>query len=300
MNPTILSGPARLAWLRARQSGIGSSDAPNLVGVGFRDAMAVYRDKTEPVSERPAAGYLRRGLELEPVVAQMYEEVMGVPLAASSPGQEIVRHRERPWQICTPDRHRADDGTPVQLKTVAGFSDEWGDPGTDQIPENYRIERIHELGVLGAERVDLIALDVIAWEPRVYRVLFDQATWDWLTEVEAEFWDRVRTGSSIPADWEQKFALPPVRLRNDTIDLGDDMVAIFEQRKAVAVVRDEAEAEVKRLNDEIEAGMGEYKKAVAGRWRVTKVVNQGGKEVSYISSPSKGLRITAAKERIGR
>ena len=50
----------RLQWLAERQSGLGSSDAPNLVGLGFRTAQDVYIDKTEPVRDLPPAGNLRR------------------------------------------------------------------------------------------------------------------------------------------------------------------------------------------------------------------------------------------------
>jgi len=89
---------------RIVQSGIGASDAANLIGVGYRSAADVYRDKTEPVDARlPSAGPLRRGIELESIVTAMYEEQMGTRLVTPhgilasldlrrrSPGTRCVR-----------------------------------------------------------------------------------------------------------------------------------------------------------------------------------------------------------------
>jgi putative phage-type endonuclease len=175
----------RLAWLLARQRGVGSSDAPNLCGVGYQDAASVYRSKvTAPNATLPVSGVLARGVALEPLVAQRYAEEMDAELVPCAQ----VAHPERPWQLANPDRRRLDSGRHVELKTVTGFSDEWGPALTDRIPDGYAVQVQHQMGVLGAESIDLAALDVIAWELRVYRIPFDPSFYGWLTQVEERFW----------------------------------------------------------------------------------------------------------------
>jgi putative phage-type endonuclease len=286
----------RLQWLKERQSGLGSSDAPNLVGLGYRTAQDVYFDKTEPVNDKPAQGNLRRGLELEPLVAQMYKETMGVDVAMPECAQDrIKRHPERPWQICTPDACRTDDGTPVQFKTTAGFGDDWGPTGSDQVPDYIRIERQHEMGVLGVEQMDLISLDVIAWEPRVYRLMFERSVFDWLTTVEAEFWLNVLARQPVGLEWEIEHAPPLPAIRDQgVVDLGDGVAALIGQRRKCQDIAKEAEAEGDRIKAQIEAAMGESERAVAGGWKLKRTLIAGS---TYTATRKAYVRLDCRKNK---
>ena len=257
----------REEWLKERQTGVGASDAPNLVGVGFRDAASVYRSKVEPVRDTPPAGFLRRGLELEGIVANMYTEVMGESL--TEPTEAIRRHPERPWQLASIDRERQ-DGMPVQLKTLAGFGDEWGENGTDLIPDGYRVQCLHEMGVSGRDSMDLICLDVIAWEPRVYRLMFDSSAWDWLTSVEDEFWKRVLAREPVGPEWDEQFAEQAARVivKGKLVELGPDVSALIERRKEFAAIKKEAEEEYERLGLLLADRLGDAEKAVAPGWKL--------------------------------
>jgi predicted phage-related endonuclease len=272
-----MTADERLAWLRARQDGIGASDAPNLVGVGFRDAHAVYLDKTTPPAEFvPEDGVLARGIALEGVVAERYARYMDAPLFA--PTSPIVTNPRAPWQFASPDRLRADDGRPVQLKTVAGFGDEWGPNGSDEVPDNYRVQVCQETGCLGADSCDLAALDVIAWELRVYRLGFDEKLFDWLTEVEHEFWTRHVVPRVPPSlDWEARFDPRKVGLiadRGTRVDLSAEpgALALFEQVKEIKAIKDEAEEAYTAARAELALLMGRAERADCGPWTVKKVI----------------------------
>lgn len=283
----------RIDWLKERQGGIGASDAPNLVGVGYGNAATVYRSKVEPVNDAPPKGYLRRGLDLEPIVAAMYTEVMGVPLSM----RELTdRHPERPWQFCHVDRMRPDD-LPVQLKTTAGFGDDWGPSGTDQVPDGYRIQCLHEMGVIGASACDLIALDVILWEPRVYRLLFDPAAFDWLTRVEAEFWEHVERRRPLPADWDERIAPVAAKLivSGKYVELGADVETLITKRKQLGAIRDEADDEYKRIGQQIEASMGDAEVAMCCGWKLKRIQIAAGIVPSYERKAYSRLDIRAVK-----
>jgi putative phage-type endonuclease len=279
----------RLVWLRERQKGVGSSDAPNLVGVGFGDAASVYRSKVEPPDDRePRAGVLARGIALEETVARLYAETMGVVVGHPAP---IVFHPDRPWQFASLDRVR-DDGRPVELKTTAGFGEAWGAAGTDQIPDGYRVQAQHQMGVIGADSIDLAALDVIAWELRVYRVPFDPDLFAWLTAVEETFW-RGHVLPRVPPgpEWDEQLRADALALveKGKRVELGAGAVELIERRKELAAIRDEADAECKRLGRLLEAQMGDAEIATAGGWIVP------GGEVSYTRDPYTRLDVRAGK-----
>lgn len=284
----------RLAWLVERQTGIGASDAPNLVGVGYQNAAAVYRSKVTPPDGRlPRSGPLARGIALESAVADRYADELGVAIL---PARPLVRHPDRLWQFASPDRVRA-DGRHVELKTAAGFSDEWGESGGDRIPDGYAVQVQHQMGVLGEPVIDLGALCVITWEFRFYRVAFDPGFFDWLTAIEARFLaEHVAPRIPPAAEWEQQFrggVLPQKGTRTDLGDVGAELVA---RRKELSAISAEADAECKRLGARLESLMGDAESATAGPW-ILKRVTVAGAEVSYTRAPFTRLDIRAAKRK---
>lgn len=289
----------RIAWLEERRQGLGSSDAPAVVGLGWSDPFRVYRSKTEPVGDGllPEDGPLLRGIELEPLVADKYSRAMDAELVTAPAGP----HPARPWQRASVDRRRKGDGLVVELKTTLAFGDGWGQPGTDAVPLDYYVQVQHQLGVLGARLADLAALDVTAWELRVYRVAFDPAVFDWLTDAEGRFW-REHVQARVPPgpEWVRQFAeLPPVFPKRElTTALPADADELLARRAELMIVLDDAEAEKKRLDTLIHGMMGEgYRGTTPGGWKVTRshVVQPGG---TFTRKPSEHFRltVTAPKE----
>lgn len=275
----------RIEFLRRRQSGIGGSDAPNLVGVGYRTALDVYRSKVEEVDGRvPTQGVLARGIALEDTVARMYEcAVYGVetakPLAP-------VHHPDRPWQFANLDRVR-DDKRPVQLKTVAGFGEEWGESGTDLVPRGYAIQCNQEMGCSGFDWMDLGALDVIAWEFRLYRINFDPGTFDWLTAIESRFWhEHVLPRIPPPAGWEKQFTDEALERfeSGKVVALSDEIGDWCDRRKQLGDIAKEAEEEKKRLTAQIAEAMGDAESATAGSWKI-KRIHIAACDVSFTRDP---------------
>lgn len=283
----------RQEWLaeRYRIPGVGASDAANLLGVGFGTALGVYRDKVSPPPpDAPATGRLRRGLDLEPVIARRYAEVMGVDVLP--PVEAVARHPDREWQFCSPDLMRA-DGRSVQMKSCAGFGDDWGAGGTDHIPDGYTVQVQAEMGVMGLDWCDLAALDVIEWELRVYRVRFNAAFFGWLTEIEQRFMaDHLLPRVPPGDDWQDQFARPALAMiRPVAVDLGDAGAALAERRARVAEVRKDAEAEYDRLTAELRGLMGDAERATAGVYTVKRSM-VAGSTYTVNREPYESLRVT--------
>ena len=260
----------RLDWLLQRQSGIGSSDAPDVVGRGWGGNLGparVYRSKVEPPDPRlPRSGALRRGHDLEPVAAALYEEVMGVRLATVP----LVRNPDRPWMIASNDRTR-DDGVKVELKTVSSFGDGWGEQGSDDIPEGYLIQVQHQMAVTDARFMDLFALNVNDFSHRVFRIDENPELQAWLVGIETAFWCGHVTVRRPPGEEWLDFVgknpspLPEVE---GVLDLGDEWASICDLRKNAMRDREVADVEVKQLTEQIKARMGGARRAVAGPWTI--------------------------------
>lgn len=288
----------RKQWLEERRRGIGSSDAPNLLGVGFRTAADVYREKIDPPDERmPDRGFLRRGIDLEPIIAARYvEAVQGVELAKPLP---VIVHPSRDWQLASLDRVR-DDGYPVELKSTIGFGDEWGPAGTDLIPDRYQIQVQHQLGTGGFEWADVAALDIIAWELRVYRIPFNPALFEFISEVEAKFWtDHVLAKRPPGAEWGEQFAdeARGRTVKGKKIELPEDAAALIAQRQELKSIRDEADAAYKQLGFAIEVLLGDAEEGTAAdAWKVKRIHVAGG-HVEYDREPYSRLDIRPIKKR---
>ena len=67
-------------WLRGRNSGLGGSDAPCVLGMGrFRGAYPVATDKLTTAVDDEMDEMMEAGLRLEPVVATWFSDKTGIP-----------------------------------------------------------------------------------------------------------------------------------------------------------------------------------------------------------------------------
>lgn len=240
----------RRNWLRARQSGVFSTDAAAIAGVGFVDAAEVYREKValEPIEREPNLR-MRLGTELESFVVREYEAATGA-VAFVNPPFMAVRHPEQPWRGTTPDAivERGNGAQLLECKCVFGApGSEWGEPGTDEIPDGYLIQVQHALDVCyAAEAIHTAIADVavlfVGYELRVYRVEHNPALLESLVALEAEFWRRVQDRDEVGSEWvhplRDELSNRLARLRPGTsIELPDDAlatVAEFEHEKELS------------------------------------------------------------------
>lgn len=289
----------RLDWLRARQNGIGASDMPNLVGVGFGNAMSVYRSKVEAVEDRDATGVLALGLYLEPYILGEYQRAMDVELRPL--GYSIVQHPSWSWLFATPDFRRA-DGYYVQAKTTGGFGDDWGPNGSDEIPIKYRVQVMQEMFCTQTEWIDVAALCRITGEFRVYRVMFSLREFHSLKEHASEFWlHHVEKRIPPGVEWEQRFANSRLPFTRDKfVELPEELAPLLDQRAALSAIEKEASGEVDRLNAEIMRALGDGHKATCGGWKISRIrtddeIKPAELVPERIVKGKDYLRITAAK-----
>lgn len=118
----------------------------------WRTALEVWLDKTGQLPDLPPSPQMEWGLRLEPAIAEAYSERTGLDLSSPS----LCRHPQYPWMLASIDRLVSGPPKVVELKTASPFAaGEWGDPGTDEIPESYLIQVQHQLAVCGLQVADV-------------------------------------------------------------------------------------------------------------------------------------------------
>lgn len=186
---------------RMRQSGIGSSDAAVVVGMShFRSQHDLWLQKTGQVETDFDSPKMEWGRRLEAVIAEKYAELTGRTLVQG----ETVRHPVYEWMLATPDRLVLDaDGQVeriLEIKASFGAWDEWGDEGTDEIPDAYVIQVQHQMEVLNIDICDVAVL-LSGYNFRVYTVFRNDALAQKLIEQCGSFWnDNVLPITPPPVD----------------------------------------------------------------------------------------------------
>lgn len=156
------------------------------------------RYEADPIN--PAV--LEAGNILEPAVADWY--------ARHNHGAEVreCKKRNTPvWWVdrdnddfaATPDRILVDKETGevtalLEIKT-ARVASEWGEEGTDEIPEHYRLQALWQMKCTGVRTVIFAVLHA-GLRFATYRVDWDAAAVEELTAAAADFMDAVRTGKT--------------------------------------------------------------------------------------------------------
>lgn len=289
-----MTSSERLAWLRQRQTGLGATDVASLAGVGFLSPIEVYRSKVEAVEVKPVHPLLRLGLATEDLNAALYAEAMGVEL--SSPG--LVRSSEPSWAYSTLDR-QSDDRV-VELKYTPFFSDEWGDPLTDEVPMGYICQTHWQMMTTGLERADISVLSGTG-EHRIYRMEHDHALASSLLRIAREFWERfVLTTTEPPEAWVSEFQAPlkdqlaKIAL-GSTIELTDDTDQLCGEYHELGKIAKTAEDRRKEVKQSILDRMGEVETARAGNYKLTRKLIPGGHTVNYVAPSHVRLNIKDTK-----
>lgn len=219
--------PDRAEWLAARTKGIGSSDAPAILGLSrYSSPLSLYHEKRGVAVRDGRAGDEMReiGLAMEPVIARLFERDTKRQVY-EPPANTIIHSAVFPWMIASLDRWQIDparapershvggdqpyddDGPEeltqrmrgvLELKNVSVFqAGAWLDAG--EVPLEYLVQVQHQLAVTGAEFASIAAIiggTSFKWAdiPR------DDELISLIQQREVEFWGRVIDGRPPEAD----------------------------------------------------------------------------------------------------
>lgn len=260
----------RDAWLEARRSGIGASDAAVILGVSkWKSPLQLFAEKAglADVTETEK-DYLKWGHRLEPVIATAYEEETG--RVTYDPGDyEIARSADAPFMIATLDRlvtgWSTDQHAPpfeapgvLELKTTSAFRrEEW----KDEPPLAYQIQLQHQLAVTGhlwGSIAVLIGGQAFQWTDIKRSETFIEQ----LMSAEERFWKRVQKREPPEPDSSVSttkilHALYP-KEENDAIELPIEAVE-WDKDRALAIEIIKTQEDIRReCENRIKAVIGTH------------------------------------------
>ncbi|CAK1344382.1 phage-type endonuclease [Burkholderia pseudomallei] len=222
----------REQFLIERKSGVGGSDAAPILGLSpFKTAYEVWLDKTRTELVDNDVDTLERvqfGRLMEDIIAREYARREGVKVRRR---RELIRHPRYQWMIANPDRLIEGRRCGLECKNVDSMAfrlGDWGEPGTDQAPDEYVLQCQHYMIVLDYPVWHLAAC-VGGNRLVTFVIERDKELAEMLIDAEHEFWQHVEERRPPPLDYEHPTSLPLLRrlypgTNGETIELGEDMV----------------------------------------------------------------------------
>jgi putative phage-type endonuclease len=277
----------RKLWLATRRTGIGGSDAAAILGLSpWRSPMDVWMEKRGLVDEDPnpeRAFLMDLGARLEPVIAGLYERETGRDVVI--PAQGIFRHKKHPVLLGTPDRLVADTRIGVELKTENLFSDEFGDPGSAEVPIHYAIQCHHYMAIMDYSVWDVAVLHA-GTRFGIYTLVRDAELEAAMVDTLLSWWDR-HIVAGVPPDLDGTEAwrnFLHTKFPKETLGLKKLEASESELVANLALVRayEKSFKEQKaRLENQLKEIIGEHSGVTSEYGRVTWKLTKDSKEVDW-------------------
>ena len=193
-----------------RMGYLGGSDAAAAVGLSrWQPAYELWLEKTGqlvPKAERPeeVAERMEWGNEMEEAIGRVYSRRTGFKIRRR--GHDVgVQHKQHSFIRAHVDYVIEGQRRGMDCKSVGGIyyaqSDEWGEPGSDQVPTHIYLQAQHYMAVLDYGLWDIAAL-VGGNSLKIFTVPRDDAVIHDLVEGECEFWAMVQTKTPPPLDYD--------------------------------------------------------------------------------------------------
>lgn len=146
----------REQWLERRRNYMCASDAAAALGLSrWKSPLELCQEKWGEVEDKNPSEAMIRGQKLESLVLDMYHHRTEHAVV----GESFVVSDERPWMAATPDGMDIEEGPLLQIKTVTAYCrDQWGESGSQDIPEEVMLQVQHEMCVTGADMDKVVVL----------------------------------------------------------------------------------------------------------------------------------------------
>lgn len=267
----------RIAFLKARQSGIGGSDIGAIMGVSkWAGPWQVWCDKVYEIDDRDGDDRSRMtGRLLEEAVGRYAEQRTGAALVAG----KAATHPDHPWRKANPDYmlffdHRSDG---LECKTAERPGAEWGADGSDQIPKVYELQCRWYMAVTNTDRWYCAVFFKRVDEWRLYKLERDAEQELAMVTMADDWWARHIVDGEEP-----------------------DLDASLACRRALAAGHPITMPELRVAEDEEERLVREY---VATQTAISTLTAEHvllGNQIRKAIGPSEGLRFTGGRVKWSR
>jgi len=171
-------------WLEWRKQGIGSSDAPAILGLSkWMTRYQLWELKTGRAPEQVTNWAMERGNRLEPKARAHYELLCDLDMKPT-----LVIHPEHSFLRASLDGYNAEAGRILEIKCPGKEDHQTAMEG--QVPEVYMAQLQHQLLVTGAKQVDYFSFD--GEKGVIVPVTPDSEFQEKLMKEEFAFWELIQ------------------------------------------------------------------------------------------------------------
>jgi putative phage-type endonuclease len=246
-------------WLRERKNYLGGSDLGAIAGLNpYRTALDVYLDKTSDDIRCETSPAMRWGNLLEDVIAEEYGRVSGCRI--EKPSAPII-HSKYQFLGANIDRWVISTNSPYILECkTAGFTKvkEWGDPGTDQVPESYLVQVAYYAAICDIPKVDIAVL-IGGQDFRIYTYNRNKDLEDKIVKIGINFWYN-HIEKRIPpkcVNTRDTFNLFPQSNYHEIV-AEDNIIEKLEQLKTKKEEESRIQSTIEKLKTDIQEFMRDY------------------------------------------
>ena len=279
-------------WFEKRRSSIGASEAAAICGLSrWQQPLDVYKNKKGTLPKWEGNEATHRGKLLEPAVINWYHDRVGGTIF----NPPLLIHPEHDFMCATPDALWCKEGIgklpwsysldyiPVEAKT-SGKREEWGEEGTDDIPQEYVMQAQHQMAVTDTERCDVPVLSHNL-SFKLYVVKRNQELIQSIVEASKEMMERVANNDPPEPDWTHPKTYELIRqvygVSEGAVQLTEDASELWAEAERLSKesnrLRHGAELnKAKILNEMGENGIGHL---VDGRHLIRKLIKREAKQM---------------------
>jgi putative phage-type endonuclease len=273
----------------ARPFGLGGSDIGPLLGLSpYKTPLQLWAEKVSlSTNATKDAIHLRFGHHVEPFIAQEYERQTGLRTISHAP---TVFHPDHGFMfahldrlVLAEDENLAAEGqriyaqTLLECKTASVFNrDEWGEPGSDQVPPSYLVQCVWYMAVTQCKRADLAVL-LGNQDFRIFQINRDMELENLVLDHARQFWfDHVLSKvPPSPVTEEDIRTLYPKEVAGHVVEADHELLASLKSYKSTQAKISELTDQSDALRKDILNRMGEAEQItlnnkVLATWKASK------------------------------
>ena len=240
-----------------RKNYIGGSDLGAICGLSpYKTALDVYLDKTSDDIRCETSPAMHWGTLLEDVVAKEYAQVTGYDVEIEP---NTIYHPEYKFLGANIDRWADNKRRILECKTASFLkAKEWGDLGTDQIPESYLVQVAYYAAICDVPKVDIAVL-IGGQDFRIYTYERNKDLEEKLIKIGVNFWHN-HIEKRIPpkcVNTRDTFNLFP-QSNSKQITAKNDILAKLEELKIAKMSEEQIQNTIEKLKVEIQEFMQDY------------------------------------------
>ena len=250
-------------WLRERKNYLGGSELASICGVSSFDktALDIYLSKVNPyivelTKDDPNYEAAYWGTKQEEIIAERYAEERSV-IVTTSP--TLIKHPKHPFIACNIDRWVGNREYILECKTSHFYKmKQWGEQGTDQIPESYLIQVAYYAAICDVPKVDIAVL-IGGQDFRIYTYERNKVLEEKLIKIACNFWHN-HIEKRIPpkcVNTRDTFNLFPQSNYHEIV-AEDNIIEKLEQLKTKKEEESRIQSTIEKLKTDIQEFMRDY------------------------------------------